>query len=198
MKKLKKKGGFSLIEMMCALLILVLLIMAIDVGFKAGGTIYQEATFEAESATLAGILNTALGDILRYSIDVRETTATEREKYGNDVGIPEAGGAGKYYVFTSLDYGIQDAYFYVPFHESGRNMGALQMKNTRNPNVVELVNTGAYPNLVVSDFNITYSPPSGLGVQGGYFEITYQIISELDSSKTRMVNTIVRVMNDNT
>ena len=198
MKKLTKKGGFSLIEMMCALLILVLLIMAIDVGFKAGGTIYQDATFEAESATLAGILNTSLGDILRYSIDVRETTATEREKYGNDVGIPHASDSTKHYVFTSLDYGIQDAYFYVPFHENGTNMGALQMKNTRNPNVVELVNTGAYPNLVVSDFNITYSPPSGLGVQGGYFEITYQIISELDSSKTRMVNTIVRVMNDNT
>ena len=196
MKKLKKKGGFSLIEMMCALLILVLLIMAIDVGFKAGGTIYQEATFEAESATLAGILNTALGDILRYSIDVRETTATEREKYGNDVGIPEAGGTGKYYVFTSLDYGIQDAYFHVPFHESGRNMGALQMKNTRNPNVVELVNTGAYPDLVISDFTITYSPRIAPGVEGGYFEISYKITSELDSSRTRMVNTIVRVMND--
>ena len=210
MKKLMKKGGFSLIEMMCALLIMVLLIMAIDVGLKAGGTIYQDATFEAESGTLAGILNTSLGDILRYSIDVRETTATEREKYGNDVGIPEAGGTGKYYVFTSLDYGIQDAYFYVPFHENGTNMGVLQMKNTRNPNVVELVNTGAYPNLVVSDFHITYSPRETEEnedlnnvndidvVQGGYFEISYQIISELDSSKTRMVETIVRVMNDNT
>ena len=198
MKKLKKKGGFSLIEMMCALLILVLLIMAIDVGFKAGGTIYQEATFEAESATLAGILNTALGDILRYSIGVRETTATEREKYGNDVGIPDASGNGVYYVFTSLDYGIQDAYFYVPFHENGTNMGALQMKNTRNPNVVELVNTGAYPNLVVSDFRITYSQRKAPGVEGGYFEISYLITSELDSSKTRMVETIVRVMNDNT
>ena len=196
MKKLKKKGGFSLIEMMCALLILVLLIMGIDVGFKAGGEIYQDATFEAESATLAGILNTSLGDILRYSIDVRETTAKEKQKYGNDVGIPHASDPTRYYVFTSLDYGIQDAYFYVPFHESGKNMGALQMKNTRNPNVVELVNIGAYPDLVISDFKITYSPRIAPGVEGGYFEISYKITSELDSSKTRMVNTIVRVMND--
>ena len=210
MKKLTKKGGFSLIEMMCALLIMVLLIMAFDVGLKAGGTIYQDATFEAESGTLAGILNTSLGDILRYSIDVRETTATEREKYGNDVGIPHASDSTKHYVFTSLDYGIQDAYFYLPPHESGTDMGPVQMKNTRNPNVVELVNTGAYPNLVVSDFHITYSPRETEEnedlnnvndidvVQGGYFEISYQIISELDSSKTRMVETIVRVMNDNT
>ena len=196
MKKLKKKGGFSLIEMMCALLIMVLLIMAIDVGLKAGGEIYQAATFEAESGTLAGILNTSLGDILRYSLDVRETTATEREKYGNDVGIPHATDSTKHYVFTSLDYGIQDAYFYLPPHESGMDMGPVQMKNTRNPNVVELVNTGAYPNLVVSDFQITYSPRIAPGIQGGYFEISYKITSELDSSKTRMVNTIVRVMND--
>ncbi len=196
MKKLKNKGGFSLIEMMCALLILVLLIMAMDVGFQAGGEIYQAATFESESATLAGILNTSLGDILRYSIDVRETTATEKQKYGNDVGIPHATDATKHYVFTSLDYGIQDAYFYIPPHESGVDMGPLQMKNTRNPNVVELVNTGAYPDLVISDFSITYSPRVAPGVQGGYFEISYKITSELDSSRTRMVNTIVRVMND--
>ena len=112
------------------------------------------------------------------------------------MGITDADGTGEYYVFTSLDYGIQDAYFYVPFHESGRNMGALQMKNTRNPNVVELVNTGAYPDLVISDFTITYSPRIAPGVEGGYFEISYKITSELDSSRTRMVNTIVRVMND--
>lgn len=196
MKKLKNKGGFTLIEMMCALLILVLLVMGMGVGMEAGGRIYREAVFESESATLAGILNTSLGDILRYSIDVRETTATDKQKYGNDVGIPHASDSSKYYVFTSLDYGIQDAYFYIPPHISGRDMGPVQMKNLRNPNVVELVNTGAYPDLVVSDFSITFSPRQAPGVEGGYFEISYIIYSESDATKTRSVETIVRVMND--
>lgn len=196
MKKLKNKGGFTLIEMMCALLILVLLVMGMGVGMEAGGRIYREAVFESESATLAGILNTSLGDILRYSIDVRETTATDKQKYGNDVGIPDASDSSKYYVFTSLDYGIQDAYFYIPPHISGRDMGPVQMKNLRNPNVVELVNTGAYPDLAVSDFSITFSPRQAPGVEGGYFEISYIIYSESDATKTRSVETIVRVMND--
>ena len=196
MRKLKNKGGFSLIEMLCTLLILVLLVMGMGVGMETGGRIYRDAVFESESATLAGILNTSLGDILRYSIDVRETTATERQKYGNDVGIPKADGTAVHYVFTSLDYGIQDAYFYIPPHVSGGDMGPVQLKNTRNPNVVELVNTGAYPNLLVTDFEIVYSPRIAPGIEGGYFEISYTIKSELDTTKSRSVETIVRVMND--
>ena len=75
MKKSRRNSGFSLIELLCALLILVILVIGIGVSMDAGVGIFRDATFEAESATLAGILNTSLGDILRYSVDVRETTA---------------------------------------------------------------------------------------------------------------------------
>ena len=186
MKKSRRNSGFSLIELLCALLILVILVIGIGVSMDAGVGIYCDATFEAESATLAGILNTSLGDILRYSVDVRETTAEEKLEHGSDVE----------FVFTSLDYGIQDAYFYIPPHISGGTMGPVQMKNLRNPAVVELVNTGAYPDLVVSNFEIEYSPREDAGVKGGYFEISYLISSETDAAKTRSVETIVRLMND--
>jgi hypothetical protein len=99
-------------------------------------------------------------------------------------------------VFTSLDYGIQDAYFYIPPHLSGGNKGPVQMKNLKNPKVVELVNTGAYPDLVISEFEIRFSPRLAPGIQGGYFEISYKITSEHDATKSREVDTIVRVMND--
>lgn len=186
MKKSRRNSGFSLIELLCALLILVILVIGIGVSMDAGVGIYRDATFEAESATLAGILNTSLGDILRYSIDVRETTPEEKVEYGSNVE----------FVFTSMDYGIQDAYFYIPPHMSGGTMGPVQMKNMRNPAVVELVNTGAYPDLVVSNFEIEYSPREDAGVKGGYFEISYLISSETDAAKTRSVETIVRLMND--
>lgn len=192
----KKKAGFTLIEMLCTLLILVLLVIGIGAGMDSGMRIYRDATFEAESATLQGIVNTSLGDILRYSVNVRETTPTEKLEQGNDVGIPHTSDPTKYYVFTSVDYGIQDAYFYIPPHRSGGNKGPVQMKNMRNANTVELVNTGAYPDLVISDFDIKFSPRIAPGIEGGYFEISYTISSESDPEKSRSVETIVRLMND--
>lgn len=195
MKKMKNNAGFTLIEILCALLIMVMLVIGMGVGMGSGTEIYREAIFESESATLAGIVNTSLGDILRYSIDVREVRAAEKLEYGADVGIPHATDSTKRYVFTSLDYGIQDGYFYLPPHESGDAMGTLQMKNLRNPVTRELVNSGAYPDLLIYDFVIVFTPRTGTGDAGGYFTIQYKIASASDSSKTREVETIVRLMN---
>ena len=190
MKKLKNKAGLTLIEMLCTLLIMVLLVMAIGVGMDTGTRIYTDATFEAESATLAGILNNSLGDILRYSMDVRVPSAAEKA----EKGVPE----NVEFLFTSLDYGIQDAYFYTPQHENGGYMGALQMKNIRNADVMDLVNEGAYPNLAVSNFVIKYidNDDKTRGVVGGYFDIDYTIYNEHDMTKSRKVDLIVRLMND--
>jgi prepilin-type N-terminal cleavage/methylation domain-containing protein len=197
MKQKRSNGGFSLIEMMCTLLILVLLTMGISVSMDAGVNIYRDATFEAESATLSGILNTSLGDILRYSVDIRTVSAMDLMTKGSDIGIPDVDPAStNRYVFTSYDYGIQDAYFYIPPSLSGGNKGPIKLKNLRNDIVVDLVNTGAYPNLAVSDFEIHFSPRVAPGIEGGYFEISYTISSTSDPTKTRDVNTIVRVMND--
>ena len=187
MKKLRNKAGLTLIEMLCTLLIMVLLVMAIGVGMDTGTRIYADATFEAESATLAGILNNSLGDILRYS-NVR--VPDEEEKA--EKGIP----ANVEFLFTSMDYGIQDAYFYTPKDAEGRYMGTLQMKNIRNADVMDLVNEGAYPNLGVTNFVIEYTPRTGTGVDGSYFSITYDICNKQDDSKVRKVETIVRLMND--
>lgn len=196
MKRQRKNGGFTLVEMLCALLILVLLVMGIGVGMDAGSRIYRDAIFESESATLAGILNTSLGDVLRYSISVREVTAEEIQEQGDSVGIPLSTDSSKRYVLTNLDYGIQDAYFYTPPHESGVNMGVLQIKNLRNNKTVELINAGAYPDLLISDFEIIYHERLRPGIEGGFFEVSYVIHSESQPEKTREVETIVRLMND--
>ena len=191
MRKLKNKAGFSLIELLCALLILVLLVMGIGTGMDAGMNIYEDATFEAESASLAGILNTSLGDILRYSQNIRINNDKLEDSSGSYVVKEDVG-----FVFTNIEYGIQDAYFYTPMKEGNVSMGVLQMKNLRNANVVELVNTGAYPDLVISNFKIVFYDQSETGVGGGYFTVKYDIFSATDMQKVRKVEMIVRLMND--
>ncbi len=187
MEKKKSNGGFTLVELLCTLLIMVLLVMGMGVGMEAGSRIYRDATFESDSATLAGILNTNLGDILRYSTWVHTANEAEQGKIDN----PKVN-----FLFTSLDYGIQDAYFDTPISLDGTSTGVLQMKNIRNGNVVELVNSGAYPDLMITNFSITYTPRVAPGIYGGHFEIKYDILSESDPDKVRNVQTIVRLMND--
>ena len=188
MKKQRKNAGFSLIEMMCTLLILVLLVMAIGVGMDAGGKIYKDATFEAESATLAGIMNTTLGDILRYSVKVEKLSQQQQA----DLGVIDQN-----FLFTSVDYGIESAYFYIPPNEKGGYRGIMQMKSLKDAEVtLDLMNTGAYPDLVISDLSVVYHERKNPGVEGGYFDISYHIYCESDETKHREVVHIVRLMND--
>ena len=189
MKKLKNKAGFTLMELLLAMMIMVLLIGGIGVGMDAGTRIYREATFESDSAALAGILNTNIGDILRYSTDVRTNPGTFQDSEGNYLNASQLA-----FVFTSLEYGVQDGYFYIPAS------GYLQLKNLYNPYAIDLVNIGAYPDLTVSDFRITYAPAGsqmdGSAGRGGYFNISYTIHSNSNTAHTRQVETVVRLINE--
>lgn len=195
MKKLKNKGGFTLIEMMAALLILVLLVVAMGYVMDSASQVYEASTFESQSGSLSGILNTALGDILRYSYTVTKNDGTMKDSAGNHVAEEDVG-----FFFTSLDYGIRDGYFYAPWHPDGTYQGVLQIKNLHDSNVVELVNAGSYPNMAVSNFHITYVAPGaivgGTPVRGGYFDIKYTIFDRYHASRSRDVSCIVRRMNN--
>ena len=188
MKKTRKNAGFSLIELICTLLILVILVMAIGVGMDAGSSIYRDATFEADSAMLAGILNTSLGDYLRYC-DVMETEKmTDLLPVGmTTFDLP--------YVYKNYEYGILYGYFYVPM-ENNEAKGALKIKSLIDEDSINLVNTGAYPDLQVQNFKVSYTPRDDDGVGGGYCVVTYEILSKNDANKIRDVEMIVRRMND--
>ena len=204
MKKFRNNSGFTLIEMLAVVLILVVLTMGIGKTMDAGMQIYRDATFESDSGTLAGILNTSLGDILRYSTELRINTATADNPNAAGGFLDSTGtillkdDVG--FVFTSYEYGIRDAYFYTQVMADNTSMGVLQMRNLKNADVVELVNTGAYPDLAVTNFVITYVPEeavdnNGNSLRGGYFEISYDIISESNNQLKRNVKTVIRLMN---
>lgn len=191
MKKLTSKGGFTLIEMLATLLILVFLVLGIGTGMDSALRIYDEARFESNSAAMANIVNTSLGDILRYSENLT-TPGDEGFLDSSNTKVPDVE-----FVFTNYEYAVRDAYFSLK-NSSNTTDGILRMRNLRDGNVIELVNTGAYPDLKIGNFNITYnakgSDDNGNPI-GGYFDVTYKVYSTKDESLTRDVSYIVRCMN---
>lgn len=177
MKKLKSKAGMTLVEMLVSLLILVFLVVGMGPGMETASRIYQDATFESDSAMLARIVNNAMGDILRYADRV---DTTDQEGNALPDGVP--------FVFTSYDYRIQDGYFYIPTQAGSGTNGILQMKNLRNGSIVDLVNTGAYPDLQLSDLTVYYDGDS-------LFIISYTISSTANPAKIRQIQHVVRLMN---
>ena len=188
MMKLRNKAGFTLMEMMVSVFILVLIVSAMGTGMDAGLSVYADATFESHSATLSGIINTAMGDMLRYAEDIKAV-----EEGAAEEGID--------FVFTNREYGVANAYFYISGDEEN-GAGTLYLKNTRNGNTdtVDLVSSGAYPNLGIQNLKVHYVAPGaddgdGGTLRGGYFELEYDIVSQKDSEKIRHVESIVRHLN---
>lgn len=192
MKKIASKSGFTLIEMLATLLILVFLILGIDTGMDSAVRVYDEAKFEANSASMANIVNTSLGDILRYSDNL--TVAEENTSFKDSAGtiVPNVE-----FVFTNYEYGVRDAYFSLK-DSANKEDGILRMRNLENGNVVELVNTGAYPDMKIGDFHLEYKAlgkDENGNTTGGYFTVEYTVFSKKDSNLTKDVQCIIRCMN---
>lgn len=194
MKKLKTKAGMSLMEVMVALLIMVLLVVGMGTGMDAGMRVYADAHFESSSASMAGIVNTSLNDVLRYAQDIHAPEAT--------LTPPPLGGL----VFTNLEYGLRDAYFVVPSDGDGKGSIQIIAPTAEGVKTKALVNSGAFPELQVISFSITYIAKGASGSfttvdgttktvnDGGLFYVQYKIANK-DGTKTRDAETVVRLMN---
>lgn len=191
MKKCNRKAGFTLVEMLVSLLILVLLVVGMGSGLSAATRVYRDSIFESNSAALESTLNDTLGDVLRYSEELVTVTANghpfvnaggQQLPTGNDAGAVN-------FVFSNAEYGVQQAYFYTPVQDDGTVGGPLQMKTLNSSIPVDLINKGAYPALCVGDFVITYEETEGL------FQISYTIFGAADTARTRQVQCTVRMLN---
>lgn len=179
MKKLKSKSGMTLLEILVSLLILTLLVTAMGTGMHSAMRVYREARFESESAALAGIINTALGDILRHAEDIK----ADNEGFA----------------FTNVEYGVRDVNLCI-------SEGVLSLGHSAHQTAA-LVNTGAYPDLMITELSAIYVAPGAEETimlqddttvntkRGGFFYVTYQIASTTDSTQTRDVETVVRLLN---
>lgn len=67
-KKLRNAGGLTLVEMLCAVAILVLLCLMMNTGMRMAVKSYDRLTVESETKLLLGSLSDALIDKLRYAV----------------------------------------------------------------------------------------------------------------------------------
>lgn len=186
MKKIKNHAGFSLIEMLTAIAILVLMIGGMGTGLSAGVHAYSEAMFESNSAALEGIINAAIGDVLRYSEEVVPNPAKKdssvpgfKAENGDVFGKDQLD-----FVFSNFEYGVRNAYFRLDDSKT-----ILQLKELQRTEPVKLVNSGAYPDLAVSNIFVTYNE------KGHYFIVKYDIVDTVEVGRERSVNYTVRQMN---
>ena len=85
-KKLKDADGLTMIEMLCAVVILVLLVLMMNTGMHMAVRNYYSLTSESETELLLNSLTDTLADKLRYAV----VTKTE---------APGAGGVTTYELF---------------------------------------------------------------------------------------------------
>ena len=203
MKKLKNKAGFTLMEMLVSIFVLVLLVMGIGTSMDSGLQVYKTSNLNANSGILADIINTSLDDLLRYAeVQVVDSTKPTYDAEGtNGVG----------FLFTSRDFGMVGAQFVLDADGILKIKGRAPSPTLDNPSptapVMELVNGGSYSDLKITQFSITYVPKGSTmtvtrtdgrvynSTEGGFFFVDYEIQNQLDKTQVRSVQTVVRLLN---
>lgn len=67
MKRLKRQQGFTMVEMLVCVLLLLLISVMCSTGIGLAMQSYQASVYEADSQMLESTLNASLGDMLRHA-----------------------------------------------------------------------------------------------------------------------------------
>ncbi len=214
-KKLKSNRGFTLLEMLVALAIVVMLSLMMSVGSSVGAQVQRESTFVAQSDILASTINTALGDVLRYSdvtlvdelADGTEPSPNEAYKYESIL----TNEAGQQLLINNDGYGVSGGALVL---DTSRDSVPVALKQNEKIATTDgdgneilndqlktyyLVSHGVYTNLTVMNdddhpFTLKYVEPSGTTP---YYEASYWI-SEKNGSKPmkKEVKAYFRIVNE--
>lgn len=160
MKRLKSQKGFTLVEMLICVVILMLLAGICNAGTNIAMKSYNESLFESNSQMLESTMNMYLGDILRHATFKLEST-------------PLANGNKKVETLTNDSYGIYGGKFSIS------SEGRLYLHKTDlDTSGSKLLNEKVYTKaLKISNFRLEYNETERF-VTGGY-TIESTIISGL-------------------
>jgi prepilin-type N-terminal cleavage/methylation domain-containing protein len=157
-----KKRGFSLVEMLVALLIMALLAVMVSSSVAAATQVYRRSVFVSESETLSSTLSTAMANVFNYASDI------EIKKDGR-------------VAFTSPAFQINDAGYFLLTGGTKGYICYIPYENADASSYKLLVGRGAYTSLYITDLSVSYDQTANV------FTVKYTIRSSQLGSAARQV-----------
>lgn len=142
LRKLTARKGFTLIEMMACVLTLIMITLICTTGLNMAMKSYNESVFESGSQMLESMISTSVGDVLRYSSDVKEDVP----------GVV---------TFDNAAFGVDDGRFVLDTD------GHVLLEKNATQQVL-LIGTGVYiDSMYIADFTLDYDDSTQV-YTGGY------------------------------
>jgi len=171
----RARRGFTLMEMLAAILVLALITAGIAVMLRSAMGTHSSARFESTSAALVSSLNTALCDLGRYGAVTADGSATDAVSRAN--GITADG-----FRISSDRWAVADAQFTLD------GDGALQLSGG-DGTAAALIAASAYGGCVLTDFTAVYDADAKT------LTFSYTVAADDDSGLTRSGHCSCRVLN---
>lgn len=156
---MRRKSGFTLAEMLAALVVITLLTGIVAMGVSVGLKIYQNSMFVSESEALSSTIDSAMSGPLRYA---------ERTSDGSHYSI----------TYRSVSIGSLTSNEIVKVQD-----GKLYWGTTTN---YPLLNDSAYTDCKVASASVTPAVETNGEI---VFSVTYTLESNTDSSRTKKFGT---------
>ena len=167
-KKLKSSKGFSLLETLVALIIVLLVASCVTIGISASNRVYKRSLFVSESDLTASTIDIALSDVLRYAYNINCADDT------NTVAS-----------FSNKNYSIEDGHFVI-------KQGFLYINTTGEPDdkigdyLKPLIGGSTYTASKMIDFQLNYND----GEFTGSYTLQSKMYSDLSKTFTFSFRTI--------
>ncbi len=159
-KKRRRSAGFTLLESLIALLIVVLITACVAVGTSASGRVYRRSLFASESDLTAATLDIALSDVLRYAYAV------------------ECAEDGTVLSFSNDNYSVAGGHFVIKEGFLYLNTSDTLSDDTVGEHLKPLIGGNTYTASTLTDFQLSYRE----GVFSGSYTLASRYYADL--SKT--------------
>ena len=130
MNKCRDKKGFTLMEMLVCVITLIIICLLCTTGMNLATKSYSDSMFETQSQMVEAMLDSAIGDLLRFSSDVSE--------------------AGEEVVFTNSTYGMVQGTLTV------NDKGYFLLKKGNNKEALLLASSTYVDEMYIDEFDLNY------------------------------------------